>query len=117
VDISGITPDQAVEYYGEHYWKPLYSQINDQLVGEKLFDMGVLFGVKTAVKLLQITIQNDIAIVSDGIFGQGTLDAVNQEQDLLPRYRQTLLQHVVSIVNANPGDGVFVNGWINRINR
>ncbi len=117
VDITSITPEQAAAYYSENYWKSLYSQINSQLVAEKLFDMGVLFGVKTAVRLLQITMQNEISIVSDGNFGPETLSDVNQEsEDLLLRYRTALIQHVVNIVNHNPGDGVFVNGWVSRIN-
>src|SRR6266849_8191705 len=116
VNITEITPEQAVGYYKEHYWKPLFSQIIDQSVAEKLFDMGVLFGVSTAVKLLQLTMQNEIAIVSDGQFGEGTLAAVNQETDLLPRYRTMLIQHCVNIVNNRPESGVFINGWISRIN-
>jgi len=117
VDITSITPEQAAAYYSENYWKSLYSQINSQLVAEKLFDMGVLFGVKTAVRLLQITMQNEINIVSDGNFGPETLSDVNQEsEDLLLRYRTALIQHVVNIVNHNPGDGIFVNGWVSRIN-
>lgn len=116
VDISGISAAQAVEYYREHYWKDLYSQINDQSIAEKLFDMGVLFGVGTAVKLLQITIAKDISIVSDDNFGPQTLADVNQETALLPAYRATLLNHCMNIVNVNPGDAVFVQGWVNRIN-
>jgi lysozyme family protein len=117
VDISGITPDQAIEYYREHYWKPLYSQINDQLIAEKLFDLGVLFGTKVAVKILQITVAKDMSIVSDGEFGPTTLSDLNQEgPDLLSRYKTAFIQHCINIVNNNPVDGEFVHGWINRIN-
>lgn len=117
VNIAGITSEQATAYYSERYWKPLYSQINSQLVAEKLFDMGVLLGVKTAVRLLQITLSNAITIVSDGEFGPETLNAVNQAgDDLLARYRITLINHFIDIVNHNPGDGVFVQGWVNRVN-
>ena len=116
-NIQDLTVEQAIDYYQEHYVKPLYAQINNQLLGEKIFDMGVLFGVKTAVRLLQITMQNEINIVSDGNFGPETLSDVNQEsEDLLLRYRTAFIQHVVNIVNHNPGDGVFVNGWVSRIN-
>src|SRR6266436_1562301 len=55
-DIENLTEDQAVAYYSEHYWKPLYSQIESQLIGNKLFDLGVLFGVGTAVGILQLTL-------------------------------------------------------------
>ena len=115
VDIRQITPDQAVAYYQEHYWKPLYSQISDQEIGEKLFDMGVLFGVKTAVKLLQISLRNEIAIVTDGEFGEQTLQDVNEHGNI-NQYRTVLLNHCMNIVNNNPNDSEFLEGWIQRIN-
>ena len=116
VNIENITTDMAAKYYEEHYWKNLYSQINDQLLAEKLFDMGVLFGVGTAVKLLQLSMQNQITVVSDGQFGDQTLADVNQQTGLLPGYKTMLIQHVMNILNNNPSQSVFVNGWVNRIN-
>lgn len=106
-----------VEFYREGYWKDLYSQIADQLIAEKLFDLGVLFGVKTAIKILQITIAQDMGIVSDGNFGPTTLADVNQEgPDFLARYKTVFIQHCINIVNNNPNDNDFIHGWINRIN-
>ena|ERR1700733_9965237 len=114
VDMRTITADQATAYYAAHYWKPLYSQINNQDLADKLFDMGVLFGVGTAVKILQASMESQIHIVSDGIFGQETLQDVNQYATL-DQYKTVLLQHAVNIVNNNPSQGVFANGWIRRI--
>jgi lysozyme family protein len=105
-----------IEFYREGYWKDLYSQLTDQSLAEKLFDMGVLFGVKTAVKMLQISMTNEIGLVSDGIFGPNTLAAVNQSSDLLPGYRTTLIQHVINIINLKQDQSTFVNGWVTRIN-
>lgn len=106
-----------IEFYREGYWKDLYSQLTNQSLAEKLFDMGVLFGVKTAVKMLQISMTNEIGVVSDGVFGPNTLAAVNQSGiDLLPGYRTTLIQHVVNIVNVKPDQGIFINSWVARIN-
>lgn len=117
VSIKDITPDDAAAYYSQNYWKPRYSQLISQGLAEKLFDMGVLFGVKTAVRMLQISMTHEIGLVSDGVFGPNTLAAVNQStDDLLPGYKTTLIQHVVNIVHNNPDQGVFVNGWVNRIN-
>lgn len=117
VSIKDITSDDATAYYQEHYWKILYAQITSQGLAEKLFDMGVLFGVGTAVKMLQISMTNEIGLVSDGLFGANTLAAVNQSTvDLLPGYKSTLIQHVINIVNHKPDQGIFVNGWIARIN-
>jgi lysozyme family protein len=117
VNIQNITPEMAAAYYQEHYWKPLYSSITNQLLAEKLFDMGVLFGVGTAVKMLQISMSDEISLVTDGQFGPNTLAAVNQsEHDLLPSYRTTLISHCLNIVQNDPKNGVFVHGWIARIN-
>jgi lysozyme family protein len=114
-NIANITPEQATMYYSAHYWKDLYSQINDQPLAEKLFDCGVLFGVKTAVKLLQISMSDEIQVASDGAFGPNTLAAVNEHGDI-NRYRTTLINHCMDVVNRNPLDAEFLHGWVNRIN-
>jgi len=115
LNIATINQAQAESYYLEHYWKPLYSQITDQLLCEKIFDMGVLFGVGTAVKMLQISMAKEINLVSDGTFGPNTLAATNMYGDL-NAYKQTLLAHIISVVTANPGDSVFIKGWTSRVN-
>ena len=117
VNIADITVEMAVAYYQEHYWKPLYSQINDQALANKLFDCGVLFGVGTAVKLLQISMEDGgkIAVVEDGVFGPETLSDVNQYGSVAS-YRPVLLSHCMDVVTRNPGDAQFLQGWVNRIN-
>jgi lysozyme family protein len=112
--VRNLTVDQATTIYKAGYWKDLYSQINSQQIAEKLFDMSVLFGVGTAVKLLQISMQSEISIVSDGVFGQETLNDVNQYGDL-SSYRTVLLNHCMDVVNRNPQDAKFLTGWTNRI--
>ena len=64
-DIENLTTEEAVAYYAEHYWKTLYAQIDSQLIANKLFDMGVLFGVGVAVRMIQATLNIDV----DGDFG------------------------------------------------
>jgi lysozyme family protein len=117
LDIKNLTEDQAIEIYREGYWKPLFSQINDQFVADKLFDMSVLFGVGTAVKIMQ-NIFSIHGVVADGIFGPHTLDLVNTAEPvgLLVKYKTDLVSHVVAIVAANPKDRVFFAGWVRRIN-
>lgn len=113
--VKNLTPDQAATCYKAGYWKDLYSQIASQPLAEKLFDMGVLFGVGTAVKLLQISMESEINIVSDGVFGPQTLADANQYGDP-SAYRTVLLNHCMDVVNRNPSDAEFLNGWITRIN-
>ena len=118
VDMKKITQDQAVQYYAQHYWKPLYSQIEDQDVASKLFDMGVLFGVGTAVKNLQQALTSGFAITVDGSFGPETLSAINQADgsSLLSAYKTLLVSHAFAIATAKPETRKFVAGWGRRIN-
>ena len=119
VDIAGVTPQQATAYYQEHYWKPLYSQIESQDVANKLFDMGVLFGVGEAVKLLQIVLQTAIPTVTvDDEFGPETLAALNQidAASLLQAYKTSLVTYALRIAANKPSDRQFAAGWGRRIN-
>jgi lysozyme family protein len=118
VDMQTITQDQAVQYYAQHYWKPLYSQIEDQSVADKLFDMGVLFGVGTAVKNLQQALTSGFTITVDGIFGAETLSAINQADgpSLLTAYKTLLITHIFAIATAKPQTRKFLTGWGKRIN-
>ena len=94
-------------------WKPLYSQINDQSISNKLFDCGVLFGVGEAVEQLQ----GVLAVTIDGQFGAMTLQAVNTAAgSLLASYKTAMLRRATAIVNANPALGLFLLGWTRRIN-
>lgn len=119
LDIESLTPAQAAELYRDSYWKQGYSQIDSQAVANKLFDMGILFGVGTAVKILQITLTpsfNDIA--ADGVFGNHTLNAVNQseEHSLLQAYKTSLVSHILKIAALHPEKKKYVAGWGARIN-
>ena len=115
VAIKDLTPAHADVFYRHEYWNTLYDGINDQLLGEKLFDIGVLMGVHTAVKLLQISLAPKISVVGDGIFGPITLAQTN-ERGNLASYRVVLINHCMNIINTNPNEAQFVSGWVTRIN-
>lgn len=104
----------VIEFYREGFWKDLWSQISNQAVADKLFDLGVLFGVHTAVAILQVT----LGITHDGLFGPGTLASINQAepQSLLTSYKANLVTHAFNVATANPQDRIFLKGWSNRIN-
>ena len=73
IPIRSLTIAQATTYYAQNYWKLYYSQIAAQLIANKIFDMGVLFGVGTAVMLLQQTLAQQVTgIADDGNFGPAT---------------------------------------------
>jgi len=114
VDIKNLTTDQKVTYYLEHYWKALYSEINSQSLANKIFDMGVLFGVGTAIRNLQIALD----IEADEIFGPNTLAAVNSANPmlLLGTFQAELRAHATAVANGNPNDAPDLPDWIRRIN-
>jgi lysozyme family protein len=113
VDMRTITQQQAIDYYQEHYWKPLYSQIENQAVANKLFDMGVNLGVGTAIKMLQEV----IGVPVDGSFGPNTLAATNEAgEELLPAYKARLVKHYQAVVATDPEDAEFLVGWLRRAN-
>jgi len=112
-DIEHLTIDQKVAYYLANYWKPLYNQINSQPIANKLFDMGVLFGIGTAVRALQIALD----LVPDGIFGPMTLVHTNlaSENTLLPTFKTELHTHARKVAAANPLEAPFLSDWSRRI--
>jgi lysozyme family protein len=114
VSIKDLTEDQAIAYYQEHYVKALYAQIESQFVGEKLFDLGVLFGVRVAVGVMQAA----LGITTDGAFGPNTLAAINQTEpaSLYNAYKAAMVTHAINVANANPPEREFLGGWIHRIN-
>ena len=112
IPIQSLTIAQAITYYAQNYWKLYYSQIESQDIANKLFDLGVLFGVGTTVGILQKT----LIIPSDGVFGPATLAAVNQADDgFLQRFKDKLYQYAQGVAFRNPQEGIFLIGWQRRI--
>jgi len=114
VPIKTLTAAQAVGYYRETYWKPLYSEIASQVIANKLFDLGVLFGIGTAVKNLQ----GALSLYMDGAFGPVTLAAVNEADptELLQEFQLKMRARAAAVAIMNPTEAVFLDGWIRRIN-
>ena len=85
-----------------------------QDVANKLFDMGVLFGVGTAVQNLQ----HALDLTPDGNFGPGTLAKLNASNAslTLQAFRENLREHATNVAHARPEEAVFLPDWIRRIN-
>jgi len=112
VSIKDLTTDQALSFYMEGYWKPLYSQISDQAMANKLADMGILFGVGTAIEVLERVLRLPV----DGVFGPNDLAMTNNGGIiLLSSYKGQLHAHAVAVAAANANDAEFLKGWNTRI--
>jgi len=125
-DIEFITVSFATNWYltttkPERYNNPLYSQLNSQELCDKIFDLGVLFGVGEIVEQLQ----TELGIAVDGNFGPETLATANNCGDSLlgdpspypSGLRARLHEYAASVALKHPNDAGFVNGWDARIDK
>lgn len=113
LDIFNLTIEQVEEIYRHNYWHPLYGRINSQAVATKLFDMGVLMSPLRAVRKLQ----GALSVMTDGIFGLGTLKAVNAAGEaILPEYKVILESYYRDVVAIKPDQSRFLKGWLRRVN-
>jgi lysozyme family protein len=117
VDIKNLTLDEAKNIYLKNYWNPLYTQIKDESLAIKLFDLGINLGVAKAVILLQKAIYNYETITMDGKFGNKTLSLVNKYSnlDLYNAYIDEVKFYYNHIVAKNPKNVKFLRGWLNRL--
>lgn len=94
VDVRNLTKAQATQIYHDRYWKPSgAAELSDPALQTVVFDTAVNSGVGTAKKLLS---------ESGG-------DA--------NRYLDLRQQFVNRIVQRDPSQRKFLQGWTNRINR
>lgn len=115
LDIKNLTVEEAKRIYQRDYWK--YDGIANQAVATKVFDLAVNMGSHTAHRLLQIavnTLGHNVEV--DGDFGPKTLSATNQvdAQKLLEELRAQAALEYSQIVLRNPGQQVFLLGWMRR---
>jgi len=115
-DIANLTVPVAIAYYEQNYWKNFYSQIELQEAANKLFDLGVLFGVGTAVKVLQ----QSLGCPADGEFGPATLSLLNSDcgkdpGGTLQKYKDAMHAHAQKVAANNPNDVADLPDWNRRI--
>ncbi|WP_044129734.1 glycoside hydrolase family 108 protein [Rudanella lutea] len=113
-------------FYKANYWDVnRLDQVSDQLLAEKLFDIGVNMGVGRAARMWQeavnLTNQNgrayaDIAV--DGIVGAMTLKRTNEHPRpalLLQVVRALQGERYLNIMRNAPSQEVFAASWFSRI--
>lgn len=113
--LRAITPEKVSEIYHASYWR--FGGIFDQRVATKIFDMGVNFGLRTAVRMAQ-EIMNSLGayLQVDGIMGPNTescINAVDPEQ-LLQLLCMACENRYLAIVDRRPASAKYLKGWLHR---
>lgn len=113
VDIRALTREQAIEIYREHYWLPVYEQIADQSIANKLFCLVVNLGHTNAHRCLQRAVRaaSRSYLQADGVFGRATLEATNRANPvaLLAALKSEAAGHYRSLNQPR-----FLAGWLSR---
>ena len=116
IDIRNLTRQEAIEIYRRDFWEPNhYGEIIHQPLAEKIFDMAVNMGAKTANRLLQKSynaIMRSRAIQEDGIIGPITIRAINDypyPDWLLAVLRLQAIEYYLQLRNQK-----YLAGWIKR---
>ena len=115
--LKNISPEQVEAIYRSDYW--FFDGVQDQQVATKVFDMSTNMGPARAVKLLQRALNHvcpGLDLVVDGVLGPHTLLAANEAApgDVLRELVAESLIFYHGIVNREPGQAKFLEGWINR---
>lgn len=115
-DLKLINRADAEKIAKTLYWDKISGdQIKSQSVAEIIFDWAYNSGVKTASK----KVQQALGIVPSGIIDPVTICAINAQPakslfELLKIRREKFYK---DIVFYNPSQRVFLNGWLNRLEK
>lgn len=97
-----------------HYWDGLrLDGVGSQDVANKVYDMAVNMGGRTAVKMLQ----GVLGVKVDGVVGPFTLAAANSTEPagLVERLRAACTHHYLDLIGLNPEEyGPWREGWLRR---
>lgn len=123
-DVKALTKEEAFEIYEKQYFTgPGFDSIPDIRLQEFVTDMAVNHGEGNAVKILQkvLNLFTSPPLKVDGAFGGKSLTAlINTVSSigvltLLNKMIDERALFVARIVEKDPSQSVFIEGWLNRI--
>lgn len=129
VDIKALTYKQATEIYKNKYFYTILEKLAETHpnLAFKVFDMGVLMGPKTAVKVLQRTLNGmssgQIRVDGDlGLITYSRVLSLEPKEDtidtkVLNQYIRSLEKRIFWLVLRKPWLLKFKAGWLNRVNK
>lgn len=116
VDVANLTIFGAIDIYRKFYIAPLrIAEIDSIRVGWKIFDVGVNAGLVRAAKLTQEALGLPSSEI-DGVIGSRTIRAINatEEAAFFMRFIPLLERFYEGIVERDPSQRRFLNGWLSR---
>lgn len=117
-DVTKLSINDIKDHAEHEYWDALrLSEINDQDLATRVFDIAYNSGDEIAAKLLQRAINRCGGNVKvDGVLGSITLSVANSlpAKWLTDRLRVERAKYFADCVEADPDDLGFLKGWIWR---
>ena len=114
-DLKNISYKEWSHIMKDGYWdKVKGDQIENQSLAEIIADWCVNSGLAGVRKVQEI-----LGCKADGIVGSITLSLINSSdaKQLHERIWNARHQFFINIVKRSPSQKVFMNGWMNRLNR
>ena len=113
-DVKLLEDAEMATIYETGYWTPPRCDLLQRQLDLLQFDTAVNMGPKRAVTFLQQSLGCGV----DGAFGPGTNAAVEQCDlgTVVARYCDTREAFYRQRVAQHPDQGVFLKGWLNRLN-
>ena len=117
INVTALTYAQAQDIYFYKYWLPSGCNAIDQIGMSKLailhFDGCVNIGVSKAGRFLQEV----LGVEQDGKIGNITITALKtqKEAEICSALCARRAAHYQAIVEHNPAQAKFLNGWLRRI--
>lgn len=108
-DIANMTVERAREIYARDYWGPAGCDAMPDGAKLQVFDMAVNSGVKTAIKTVQLAIEE----TPDGVLGPKTLMAIQSmpAPRFIARFNAQRLIYMAGLSNW-PN---YSRGWVLRV--
>ena len=106
-----LTPEQAISIYATHYWEPAKCPALPANLALVHFDAAVNCGVGQAARFLQ----HAVGVTVDGIVGPLTIAAAWKAPEAIGAYFSVREAFYRRLAQANPAEGVFLQGWLNRL--
>ncbi len=120
-DVQAVTRDEAKAIYKRWYWDAVHGDHIDRLVTATiLFDMAILMGAGTAVRIAQKALNRAChGLTVDGLIGPKTVAALNEcgVKTFVLTFKLEAAAHIDTLLKSHPDLGVFHDGWKNRINK